>query len=454
MICVPSVWRVLILTIDLAELTKQVEDIITYSQVYDFNIDCSEMIRIWYANKKKFLDAFNGPIYFSDTQIEIDLSEEEKDKQFKIFMQQLEERADKPCPEYDEITFGEWLSQNRSEFFENRTSSVVINTDMKMGSKLLKNFKYFFSKDELREVQDLASQFIQRNKIKGYLYLSVHPVSFLTISENRSNWRSCHALDGEFRSGNLSYLQDDVTIVAGLCSLEQKKLRCMPQGMSWYDNKWRMLIHFTNNGKFCYFNKQYPFYSERIKDYVTYLINEALKSSFTVPSSYRSFRSVKTGKNNYTLPTNHFIIMGKVYDSLDVIHDGTRKEIFYNDLVHSHNYLPEVAFDKKAIQNPEYPYYTIYEVGEYADNPDFMKADMEIVIGLHPKCCKCGEDYLSYSDSFVCEYCEEKGFYSQARKCSYCGHIIYDDEKSYEHDTEIVCGNCHKEILRRQENDE
>ena len=27
---------------------------------------------------------------------------------------------------------------------------------------------------------------------------------YLSLSENAFNWRSCHALDGEYRAGNLS----------------------------------------------------------------------------------------------------------------------------------------------------------------------------------------------------------------------------------------------------------
>ena len=42
--------------------------------------------------------------------------------------------------------------------------------------------------------------------MEGYLYLSIHPLDYLSISETNHGWRSCHALDGEYRNGNLSYL--------------------------------------------------------------------------------------------------------------------------------------------------------------------------------------------------------------------------------------------------------
>ena len=71
------------------------------------------------------------------------------------------------------------------------------NKKIQKGSKIVKSFKYFIEdKQLLADLQNKASEIIQENKVEGYLTFSVHPLDFLSSSENTYNWRSCHALDG------------------------------------------------------------------------------------------------------------------------------------------------------------------------------------------------------------------------------------------------------------------
>ena len=46
---------------------------------------------------------------------------------------------------------------------------------------------------------------LQDVKVSGDLVLSVHPLDYLSISDNNHNWYSCHSLDGEYGAGNLGY---------------------------------------------------------------------------------------------------------------------------------------------------------------------------------------------------------------------------------------------------------
>ena len=120
--------------------------------------------------------------------------------------------------------------------------------DVKLGMKLVKAFK-FFEQDKvtLETIQNEASRLIQEDKIEGKLRVSVHPLDFLSASENTYNWRSCHALDGEYRAGNLSYMCDRSTVMVYLCTEDKKKLPRFPASVPWYSKKWRMLLHFSDN---------------------------------------------------------------------------------------------------------------------------------------------------------------------------------------------------------------
>ena len=116
------------------------------------------------------------------------------------------------------------------------------------GMKIVKSFKYF-EKDEdtLADIQSAASMIIQEDKIEGKLCMSVHPLDFLSLSENTYNWRSCHALDGDYRAGNLSYMVDSSTVICYLKSDRDERLPNFPPEVKWNSKKWRVLLFFSND---------------------------------------------------------------------------------------------------------------------------------------------------------------------------------------------------------------
>ena len=137
------------------------------------------------------------------------------------------------------------------------------------GTKIVKSFKYFIEhQDLLFDIQNKASEIIQKDKIEGYLTFSVHPLDFLSSSENTFNWRSCHALDGEYRAGNLSYMLDSSTIMVYLKAEQDAKLPNFPDDVPWTNKKWRMLMHFNTGLDVVFAGRQYPFSSPGALDVV------------------------------------------------------------------------------------------------------------------------------------------------------------------------------------------
>ena len=130
------------------------------------------------------------------------------------------------------------------------------------GAKIIKSFKHFEgNKRKLEEMQTAASRVIQADKIEGYIYFSVHPLDFLSLSENAHNWRSCHALDGEYRSGNLNYMVDSSTIVCYVKSKEDTILPRFPEDVPWNNKKWRVLLFLSDDGYSMMAGRQYPFFN-------------------------------------------------------------------------------------------------------------------------------------------------------------------------------------------------
>ena len=163
---------------------------------------------------------------------------------------------------FSNYELAQFIDNNLESFFDN----VVSNSDRKevpKGMKLVKAFK-FFEKDKstLTEIQNMASQYIQENCMTGTLCFSVHPLDFLSSSENTYNWRSCHALDGEYRAGNLSYMVDSTTFMVYLKGADGVVIPGFPTNVKWNSKKWRMLIHAANDDELIFAGRQYPFASK------------------------------------------------------------------------------------------------------------------------------------------------------------------------------------------------
>jgi hypothetical protein len=86
-----------------------------------------------------------------------------------------------------------FIDENKDGFFSN----VVVESftapgggKIPKGMKLVKAFKYFEDdRITLEEIQNRASMIIQEDKVEGHLCFSVHPLHFLSTSENTYNWR-------------------------------------------------------------------------------------------------------------------------------------------------------------------------------------------------------------------------------------------------------------------------
>ena len=152
----------------------------------------------------KFIDLFGGLIYEWPVPVEFTLDDTQKRSRVMEFVGVVSDSFNNP-------ELADFIEANLDSFYENKVST---NDKMPKGMKLLKAFKYFEkNQTALRNIQDMASQIIQEDKIKGTLCFSVHPLDYLSSSENTYNWRSCHSLDGEYRAGNLSYMVDNSTFL-------------------------------------------------------------------------------------------------------------------------------------------------------------------------------------------------------------------------------------------------
>lgn len=417
---------------DLLYIQEQVEDIIKFSQDYPFFLDATNLILQWYNAKKKFISLFGDTIIRSKKKIKVSLTEEQQSRRFNDFIEALSEN--------DVLTdeLESFLYINKDGFFDNKVILPFPSKNIRTGAKILKSFRKFIADEEtIRWAQDTASKFIQENKVEGYLYLSVDPRDFLTLSENNENWWSCHSLDGDYRAGNLSYMVDDTTVIAYLADDKEEHLKCMPDWMEWNSKKWRMLIH-TDMKSVVYYNRQYPYSSDGLLEEVYSTLLELLPFNFLPPK----FISIDSKK---ICLSNQLTVGSRVFDSRDII--DTSDYIGYSDLVSSNLYSPIASIKLKDWMNLRDQLLT-------KDQEETMfKRVFGIKVGEKVICPDCGEEYLERHNSFLCPSCiadrdADEDFYFA---CSSCGRRLYTEEDVFHLKEECLCKACYKTAIKEGE---
>ena len=394
---------------------------------------CKSLVDRWYSSKSKFIEKFgNETIYKSPAKISIALTEQQREKIFNQFIEQADQRGLLNCSK-ESVSLNDFLQHNKDGFFDNVVKSPCEQLKIVSGAKLLKSFKHFIDdKEQLKKLQNLASSFIQEDKIEGYLYLSCDPIDYLTISETNCGWRSCHSLDGDYRAGNLNYMCDDTTIVAYLCSGNKEKLRCMPEGMKWYSKKWRMLVH-INDGHCIYYSRQYPYSSVDL----LYQVYNAISGMYSGFSKFIEV-GVTTVNDDVSILHNHIIFRDVIESTEDCLdyedYKGYRDMMFsnYRLMASVNTSLSDKMRGARSRQRVKSYFHSIFD----------MK------IGGAAPCPCCGEEYIHNSNELVCNKCSEENKLSEHPypKCTSCERRLYPEDNIYTIDGSIFCASCAREI--------
>lgn len=423
------------------DIREQFKSVIRHSQgIPDPKVDY--LFNEWERQKERFIKRFGGLIYEWPVPVEFTLDEAQKRARAMEFASTVSDTFNNPV-------LAEFIDENLDTFFENKVSKVVEGGCIPKGMKLLKAFKYFEpNKAALRNIQDMASQIIQENKIKGTLCFSVHPLDYLSSSENTYNWRSCHALDGEYRAGNLSYMIDSATFIVYLKGADNQRLFGFGDVL-WNSKKWRMLIHTNEVDDIIFAGRQYPFSSKSGIDTVLNIYNNLMVSNsqatnpygFANTNKYGSWRADyidsyvpydATDMNNaQPLATRYMIYSNQLVELDRVVQDG-EGALNYNDILRSTCY--------------HYPYYAV--INPWGYHSIHYLVSHPVIIGAEVPCLHCGEEMIDNPETMRCDDCElehgieENDVYGY---CDCCGTRIYiDDAVCVGEDGDLVCDSCYQ----------
>lgn len=420
------------------DIREQFKSVIRFSQnIPDPQVDY--LFREWETNKEKFIKRFGGLIYEWPEPIEFTLDDAQKRMRAMEFATTVSDTFNNPV-------LAEFIDENLDGFFENKVVKTIPNSEIPQGMKLLKAFKYFEpNKAALRNIQDIASQIIQENKIRGTLCFSVHPLDYLSSSENTYNWRSCHALDGEYRAGNLSYMVDNCTFMVYLKGADNQHLYGFGS-VEWNSKKWRMLIHASETDDIMFAGRQYPFSSKSGIDtvlniYNNLMISEKLESPF-YHGSYHKYGSWRADYIDSYVPFD-------ATDMEDVVHLSGKYLVYANQLIDLNRVVlegPNCLNYNDILKSTcyRYPYYAILDPYGYHSVEHLL--NHPVVVGDEVPCLHCTKELIHNTETMRCDDCElefgteENDVYSS---CDCCGARIYvDDAICVGDDGDLICDSC------------
>lgn len=428
------------MTVDMSSSTsnielikQQFEEVIGYSQGFKANVD--NLFTEWFEAKRDYIEAWGGQLAIEiPEKVVFELSQKDKDARLDEFINIV-------SVTFDNEPLAQFIEDNRKGFFQNKVILPWYNrdtgVDIPEGMKLLKAFKYFES-DEiiLKDLQTQASMIIQEDKVEGYLCFSVHPLDFLSSSENTYNWRSCHALDGEYRAGNLSYMVDKSTVMCYLRGAENVILPDFPPTVRWNSKKWRMLLFFSEYWDVLFAGRQYPFFSRAALDVVMkHLTTTILHGKWSEwhddhISSYEY--KEKNGYDGGTLMWPYICISNELVRLKDVVQDGPYS-LQFNDLLRSSCYKPYYCFR----------YYRPIE------------ATPRLIVGGAAPCCHCGNDHIVAPDTMLCEECELDFGSSDDERFGYCDccdrRMVIEDGHFIASRGQLVCEWCYDTMVKQCE---
>lgn len=186
--------------------------------------------------------------------------------------------------------------------FKNSNKILQLQKGMKIIKAYQKLIEYL-SLDigyEFEQFRIKHSIIFNEKKVKGNLCLSIHPLDYLTMSDNNSNWSSCMSWkeDGSYRIGTVEMMNSNNAICCYIESstpyyfTEEKE-----EKYTWSNKKWRQLFFF--NKDIIVSSKAYPYHNKdftlKILDILTNLAKKNLNWDYEYgPELYQDMKHISS----------------------------------------------------------------------------------------------------------------------------------------------------------------
>ena len=267
--------------------------------------------------------------------------------------------------------------------------------------KFIRKFAEIYHIEGFEQFRIKHSQIMNQKKLIGKLCLSIHPLDFMTMSDNNCDWSSCMSWkeEGCYRQGTVEMMNSPCVIVAYLRAKDDMRL----YNISWSNKKWRELFIITPTGIMNI--KSYPYHNPEITKVALAWIKEiAEKADFgnymDMPVEYDPYYNFKVDGIDYDCnisPSTHYM---------------------YNDFGSGHANFVYFTTDRE-----------LYNGGTYNFNYSGPS-----------ECMSCGDtgERFASEQNLSCDYCYAP------KTCCNCDCIL-DDGDGWYVDGELFCDDCLEE---------
>ena len=323
---------------------------------------------------------------------------------------------------------------------------------MKAFSKIVKEFPTYFKMADFEDFRIRHSMVLNQTKFKGTVGISIHPLDYMTMSDNDYSWDSCMSWQkpGEYRMGTVEMMNSDCVVVAYLRGDKDMDCGC---GLIWNNKRWRKL--FVVDPDIVLGIKGYPYNDKGLEAVVFDMLLELGKGKTSWMPEVRTYdfeaeENFIGGKNICIVP-----LFGAMYDDFYAEHPMVTAASIPEERL--------IARDRgegRFIYNFEITISGQTECMCCGDNLSSDVGDLNASALMCPECSgmircdSCGEDFfegemVELSDgSMMCQCCYE--YY--ARNCDVCGGAYNRDDVNtvymehlgqiQTHDNICVCSNC------------
>ena len=263
--------------------------------------------------------------------------------------------------------------------------------------KYIRKFAEIYKIDGFEAFRIKHSQIMNQRTLKGKLCVSIHPLDYMTMSDNDCGWSSCMSWEesGCYRRGTVEMMNSPYVVVAYLCSKDPMRI-C---GQDWNNKKWRELYVVHPNGIFNV--KSYPYYNEELTKITLSWIKE-----LAAAAGMGDYRDQMDTFNAY----REFHAEGIENDC----QINPRTDAMYNDF---HDNKQSFVYLSKG-----------YEGGTWTINYSGPS-----------ECMTCGSINVDFDseENLSCNHCHSE----YDHYCDECGCGIYDDDGYYV-DGQWFCEDC------------
>ena len=323
---------------------------------------------------------------------------------------------------------------------------------IKAFGRVIEYFKddYEFNKSYFEEFKKEYAMILSEKTITGKFCISIHPMDFMTMSDNASNWTSCMnwARQGCYHTGTIEMMNSNNVVCAYLI-IGDKKFVFDDKAVDpntgevygiWNNKKWRQLFYVTKD--IIMSGKAYPYFSKEmtltVLDHIHDLAGTAAWKYQFGPELYQDMVHVSNiykmnnqrmwAKSEKHTPFKHNIIWDTKGMYNDMLNDNTYSYWCYRNKVDSTKIIsvsgkaPCLCCGKSIISEK-------WEDDDYNDR--FSNTDSAVCETCQTakyKCLICGETHYKFNSPLhrlengkvICRKC-----LPLIRVCPCCGEIFY-----------------------------